>query len=606
VATGYTDAGGRHRHVDPGTVAAVLDAMGASDGGPPGGDSPLMLRPPLAPPASGTGRLIAEDGAEAYLADVPADLAPGYYRLVADDRPERLVVVTPGRCPLPGGQQWGWSAQLYATRSARSWGLGDLGDLAELARWSSTLGARMLMINPLHASAPGPHPQASPYYPSSRCFRSPLYLRVEDVPGAAQAGIDDLGKAARALNQERIIDRSRVWELKGQALEAIFDKTAAGTNDDPGFRAFVAEQGQSLAHFAVWCALAERHGVPWQQWPAEYRHPLSPAVTAFSRSAEGRRRVRYHQWLQWHLDRQLGKVTDRVGVVQDLAIGVDPGGADAWMWQDTFADGMRVGAPPDQFNTRGQDWGLPPFDPWKLRAGGYRPFIETVRSGLRHAGGLRVDHVMGLFRLWWIPQGNSPADGAYVAYPSADLLDILTLEAHRAGAYVVGEDLGTVEPGVREELARRRMLSYRVLWFEDSRPPAWPEQALAAVSTHDLPTIAGAWTGSDLEVQRRLGLAPNEEGSRQMRRRLEGWTGHQAGAAVDDVVVDTYRLLSEAPCLLTAASLDDACGVEERPNLPGTTDERPNWSLALPLGLEDLKSDAVARRIADALNRRPS
>ncbi|MGH8922754.1 MAG: 4-alpha-glucanotransferase, partial [Actinomycetes bacterium] len=333
----------------------------------------------------------------------------------------------------------------------------------------------------------------------------------------------------------------------------------------------------------------EIFGLPWQEWPAELRRPDSTAVAAFARGGEGPRRVRFHQWLQWHLDRQLAAAAAPLGLVQDLAIGVNAGGADAWMWQDTFAADMRVGAPPDEFNTLGQDWGLPPWDPWKLRAADYRPFIETVRSGLRHAGGLRFDHVMGLFRLYWIPAGRPASEGTYVRYPHWDLLNILALEAHRAGAYVAGEDLGTVEDSVRAELRHRDVLSYRLLWFEPEPPASWPTQALGAVTTHDLPTITGVWSGSDLEAQRALDLAPNEDGSAAMRRRLTDWTGVADDADAAVVVDGAHRVLAQAPCAVVTATLDDAALVEERPNLRGTTGGRPNWSIARPQTREEIE-----------------
>jgi 4-alpha-glucanotransferase len=274
------------------------------------------------------------------------------------------------------------------------------------------------------------------------------------------------------------------------------------------------------------------------------------------------------------------------------------------MWQEALAFGVRVGAPPDAFNTRGQDWEMPPFDPWRLRAGGYEPFIQTVRAGFRHAGGLRVDHAMGLFRLWWIPDGAAPSEGAYVRYPWSDLLDVLALESHRAGAYVVGEDLGTVEDFTRGELARRGVLSYRLLWFEPGPPDAggWPEQALAAVTTHDLPTVAGLWTGSDLVAQRDLGMAPNEEATRVMRAKIAGWIATPETAPVAEVIERVYRLLGRAPCLLVTATLDDALAVEERPNMPGTVDGWPNWSIALPRPLEAIETGALALAVAVALN----
>jgi 4-alpha-glucanotransferase len=268
-----------------------------------------------------------------------------------------------------------------------------------------------------------------------------------------------------------------------------------------------------------------------------------------------------------------------------------------------MALGMRVGAPPDDFNIKGQDWGLPPFDPWRIRMAGYDPWIRTVRFGLRAAGGIRVDHVMGLFRLFWIPRGASAAEGAYVRYRHWEMLDILALESHRAGAYIVGEDLGTVEDFVREELAERGVLSYRLLWFEPNRPPEFPPQALAAVTTHDLPTIAGMWTGADRADQRAIGLEPNEEGELGIRRKLADWSGSPDDAEPAEVVVNTHRLLAQAPSMILTATLDDAAVVEERPNIPGTVDERPNWSIALPVPLEDLEESPTPSAIAEALRR---
>jgi 4-alpha-glucanotransferase len=289
--------------------------------------------------------------------------------------------------------------------------------------------------------------------------------------------------------------------------------------------------------------------------------------------------------------------------MQDLAIGCDPGGADAWIWQDVLAPGMSVGAPPDEYNTQGQDWGLPPFDPWKLRDAAYEPFIETVRAGFRHAGGLRFDHVMGLFRLYWIPRDSSAKHGTYVRYPHGDLLDILALESVRAGAYVVGEDLGTVVPSMRDELRSRDILSYRLLWFEGSPPSSYPTHALGAVTTHDLPTIAGLWTGSDVDEQRYRGMRPNEASTAELRSRVRDWTGVADDAPVTEVTQRVHELLAEAPSMLLTATLDDALGVEVRPNYPGTTDEH-NWSVALPVPIEVLEADPRAAAIARTLSSR--
>ncbi len=269
------------------------------------------------------------------------------------------------------------------------------------------------------------------------------------------------------------------------------------------------------------------------------------------------------------------RAAEALPLIHDLAIGASADGADAWRWQDTFADGVRVGAPPDEFNTLGQDWGLPPFDPWRLRAAGYEPFIRVVRAGLRHAGGLRFDHVMGLFRLFWIPLGGAAGEGTYVRYPWWDLLDILALESARAGAFVVGEDLGTVEDSTRHELHRRGVLSYRLLWFEPTAPDSgrWPHQALAAVTTHDLPTVAGLWSGSDVEAQRGLGLHPNEEATAAIAGKLSQWTGLDRGADVESVIDRTYGLLGRAPAAVVTATLGGCAGRRGAPQ-PARHDRR--------------------------------
>jgi len=481
--------------------------------------------------------------------------------------------------------------------------MGDLADLRRLARWAVSQGAGMALLNPIHANIPGSE-QPSPYYPSSRCFRNPIYLRPEELPGAATGEVDlsDLIAAGRALNGDRRIDREQVRKLKLAAAERIWDRfRVSGT--DAAFEQYREAGGEALAGFAIHCVLSEHLAGPWPEWPEEYRHPDSPAVARFA--AEHAERTRFHEWLQWCVDRQLG-AAGAVGLdlMQDLAIGVDPAGADAWLWQEAMCLDMRVGAPPDEFNTRGQDWGIPPFDPWRLRALAYEPFVRTVRAGMKGGGALRFDHVMGLFRLFWVPSGTSAAEGTYVQYRWDELLDILALEAHRAGAYVVGEDLGTVEDYMREELAERNVLSYRLLWFEPKPPAEYPRRALAAVTTHDLPTIAGLWSGADLDEQHRLGLEPNEDGTRQMRERFARLVGAQGEESAAEVVPAAYRALAEAPSMIVTATLDDALVVEERPNVPGTVDERPNWSMALPEPIEELEHHPTAAEIAAVLNSR--
>jgi 4-alpha-glucanotransferase len=533
----YRDYRRQWQDVSPATIEAVRELLG-----PPPASVPVRVVRPG--DVVGVGELELEDGGSLMVSGALPDEVPLGYHSLDGVR----IIVTPGRCWLPDDlRTWGWAVQLYALRSSESWGIGDLGDLRRLGAWARSLGAGMVLVNPLHASLPD-KPQASPYFPSSRCFRDPIYLRVP-------------GDEGRSLNSSPLIDREAVWRVKRPALERAF----AAFEGSTAFDRFRAEGGQLLHDYAAFCGDVE-----------------------------------FHSWLQWQLDVQLAEASAAVPVMQDLAIGVDPAGADVALWPDVFCLDARVGAPPDEFNTSGQDWGLPPFNPYRLQEAGYEPFIRTVRAGFRHAGGMRVDHVMGLFRLWWVV---GEGEGAYVRYPWEDLLGIMALESVRAGAYVVGEDLGTVEPWMREALADWGVLSYRLLWFEEDRPAAFPVQSLAAVTTHDLPTVAGLWSGSDFEELRSLGLEANAASTEGIRKRLASWMGAEASASLPDVVVRTHELLAEAPSMIVTATLDDALCVSSRPNVPGTTDERPNWSIPLPLLFEEIEVDpgvaAVARTLAD-------
>lgn len=603
LTSGYDDAHGAWQATSPETRRALLAAMGVDDGArPPAGPAPVrVLRPGAAVPLRGPVELTLEDGTVLPVTGrLPPDLPFGYHSLrrARDGRTIRCIV-SPMQCFLPDDlRAWGWAVQLYALRSGQSWGMGDLEDLRRLGRWSArTLGAGLLLVNPLGAASPGLPQQPSPYYPSSRRFLNPLYLRVEEVPGARDAGTDleELAAAGRALNGARRIDRDAVFRLKMAALDRLWSRWGGAAELDR----YRTERGESLVQFATYCTLAERYGGGWPRWPEEYRSPGSPAVRRLAASGDGR--VRFHEWLQWLLDRQLAAAAAELPLMQDLPVGVDPDGADAWAWQDVLAQRVSIGAPPDVFNARGQDWGLPPLVPHRLRAAGYAPFIETIRAALRWAGGLRIDHVMGLFRLFWVPWGRSPAEGAYVRYRADDLLAIVALESHRARAVIVGEDLGTVEEAVRRELSARRVLSYRLLWFERDPPRRYPRLALAAVTTHDLPTIAGLWTGADLEDQRAAGLTPSEDALVTLRAELGAATGLAADAPVAEVVRRAHLILAEAPSVLVAATLEDALAVEERPNLPGTTTERPNWSLALPGPIEAIEEHPLVRSVAEAL-----
>ena len=600
---GYWDIAGRWHDTDPDTRRALRVAMGghAEFEDPPPRSRPVwFVRHGTAPGIERPAHIHLEDGTEVDARrSLPPDLPLGYHDLhPSDGGPATRLIVTPPRCHLPEGlNAWGWTAQLYAARSTESWGIGDLADLRRLARWSRRLGAAILAINPLHAVAPLNRQEPSPYFPSSRRYLNPLYLRIEDVPGfdSADPVLAVAAEEGRALNAARRIDRDQIWDLKRSALNHLW-KSFAG---DPAFDRYMASEGTPLRQYATFCTLVEHHGSCWPDWPAEHRRPDGPGVLRFA--AVHGDRVRFHAWLQWLLDRQLAEASAPIPILHDLAVGVDAAGADGWMWQDVFAPGVRVGAPPDEFNPHGQDWGFPPFVPWRLRALGYEPFVQTLRSSLRHAGAIRIDHVMGLFRLFWIPPEGTAQTGAYVRFPGTELLDIVALESVRAGAVVVGEDLGTVEDQVREHLRDADVLSYRLLWFEPTPPEEFPRHALAAVTTHDLPTVAGVWSGADLDAQRTAGLEPNDDTCRELRVHIAAMADVPADAPATDVVLGAYRRLSEAPSMIVTATLDDALVVEERPNMPGTTDGWPNWSLALPVPLEVLEQDQTAQRVAAAL-----
>jgi 4-alpha-glucanotransferase len=580
---------------DPGVIVHVV--------GPGPGQVFRAGRPAQPTTIGGAGRLTLEDGTVLEVdRTLPPDLPIGYHHLtMSGASTETLVIVTPGASFFPEGlRTWGWAAQLYASRSRESWGIGDLADLRRLGRWSrESLGAGVIMVNPLTAATPVTPIEASPYYPSSRRFRNPLFLRIEEVPGAQALGaeLEKLATVGRALNQARRIDRDAIFALKNQALEKIFDRFTG----DARFDRYWAQQGPALTQFAAYCTLAERHGKDWRRWPEGYRRPDGGDVTRFV--TDEARRVRFHAWLQWLLDEQLAVAAAEIAVINDLPIGLDIAGADAWCWQDMLASDVSVGAPPDEFAATGQDWGLTPFIPHRLRAAGYRPFRETIRAMLRHVGGLRIDHVMGLFRLFWIPRALGATGGTYVRTRADELLAIVAVESHRARAFIVGEDLGTVEDGVRETLAEQRMLSYRLMYFEPRPPLEFPEMALSGVTTHDLATVAGLWTGGDVEGSRAAGLQPNEPGMRALRDKLAREAAIPDDASAEDAVENTYRTLATAPSRVILATLDDALAVVERPNMPGTTTAWPNWSLALPLPLEELEQQALPHRLASIMKR---
>ncbi|MEV7430900.1 4-alpha-glucanotransferase [Nocardioides sp. NPDC092400] len=590
----WVDADDQPQRSGDETVARLREVIGE----PPADledRAPVVTRPGRSTGLRST--VSCEDGSTRELDDVvPDDFPLGYHRL-ADGR---RLIVSPGRCHVPQEQAWGWTVQLYAARSRRSWGIGDLRDLRTLREWTEQLGGGFLLVNPLHAVAPTVPQETSPYLPATRRFRNPVYLAVEDVPGVEDADLERHDAELATLRGADLVERDGAWTLKRSVLRSAFDRAAA----DPGLSADLAAwreaAGQAVEGWATWCALAEEHGPDRLAWPEAVRRQDAGGVPAFV--ADHADDISFHVWLQWQLDRQLRAATGSTTVLQDLPIGVSGSGADAWAWDDVLAADVTVGAPPDKLNSIGQDWGSPPLVPWRLREADYEPFVESIRGTIAGAGGLRIDHVMGLFRLWWIPGGSGPQEGAYVRYPADDLLDIVALESHRAGAVVVGEDLGTVEPGVREALAERGILSYRVLWFEDETPDEWPVAALAAVTTHDLPTVAGLWTGSDAEDQLAstdMAEADVRSGREELLERLRR-DGLAPDAPVEDAVTEAYRQLGSAPSLLLSVALEDAVAEERRPNVPGTT-ERDNWRLPLGVPLEELPDHPGTARLLAAL-----
>jgi 4-alpha-glucanotransferase len=579
------------------SIAAVLAVLEEETGPEPPG--PLILHP--GDPLGSALEVLTEDGRSLLLEGAVAlDVPLGYHTCLSCQGPRRLIV-SPRRCHLPADLRLGgWAVQVYAARSDASWGIGDLADLRRFGEWATGSGDGFALISPLNAVAPVPPIEPSPYLPTSRRWRNPLYLRVEEVPGCAAAlgaDLDGAVAAGRALNADRQIDRDAVAILKLAALERI----AAVQAPSAEFLAWRHEQGEDLERFALFCAIAETHGGDFREWPQGLQASDGEAARSLRRSAAAR--VDFHAWLQWLLDQQLAAASAGVPLMTDLPIGVHPGGADVWADPGLFARDFSVGAPPDLFNTLGQDWAQPPWHPGRLRARGYAPLVAVLRAGFAHAMGMRIDHVMGLFRLFWIARGQHPSAGVYVRYPAAEILDILALESVRAGAVVVGEDLGIVEPEVRDEMAARHILGYRLLWFEDVEPGLFPRRALSALTTHDLPTVAGVWSGSDTRTLQGIGVPVNESGTAEIRERL-GRVAGEASRTLPEVVLTAYRALAHAPSMLVAAALEDAAEVVERPNIPGTTAALwPNWSLALPRPLGEVLASPLAAGVAEAMRR---
>lgn len=608
---------------------------------------------------------------------LPGSLGPGYYDLSLEveagsrvERGETRLLVAPGRAFIPpsvdrGEKFWGLNLPLYALKSDRNWGIGDFTDLQETIDWAGELGAAFVGVNPLHARLPGEDAGPSPYSPSTRIFRDFLYLDLESVPEFqesweaqalwARPETQDLKNRVQAA---ALVDYPSVYRLKRQILHLLY-QTFLELHGSPGkprtdrgreFARFVANGNLPLLRFGQYNALADYLGsYHWRGWPREYQHPENPAVAAFS--SQHREAVYCQQYGQWLVAEQLEAVQAAARkrglpftLYQDLALGAHGSGAETWAHPHLFASGADIGAPPDAFTPRGQNWALPPLIPERLRQSGYRLFIDTLRANLPPEGMLRLDHVMGLFRLFWIPRGRSAREGTYVHYPAREMLGILALESHRHRTLVIGEDLGTVPPRVRRELARRRVLSYRIFYFERDpgghfkNPAEYPENAMAAVTTHDLPTLTGYWQGEDIKLKSALGLYPEARWAAadtaaraQDRERLLaglGLEGRDLGAE-DGVTVTAssspapwedkgimeaascpeavrfgvLEFLARSKAALLEVRLEEIFGVPFPQNLPGTLTEYPNWRRKFPLTLKEMRKNPAASRLAAKLRK---
>jgi (1->4)-alpha-D-glucan 1-alpha-D-glucosylmutase len=591
---------------------------------------------------------VALSGGDGRMFEILLPQVTGYHTLAISDHATRArlasspLIVTPSRCYSPpllagGARIWGLALQLYALRSHRNWGIGDFTDLRNAVRVAAAAGADFVGTNPLHALFPARPEAASPYSPSNRAALNVLYIDVEAVDDFIDCR-EARGRVYSPAFQSSLarlrafdhVDYPAVARLKFDILALLYEHFrehqlgASPGERGRAFRDFQRDRGAGLKLHGLFDALHEHVAATtgdhsaWRNWPAEYRPPSAIGDDElFRRHAD---RAEYFQYLQWQAELQLGAASEQarasglaIGLYGDFAVGADAGGAETWSQAAVYAANMHIGAPPDDFNLRGQDWGLPPMLPQRLKTAGYAPFITALRAAMRHAGALRIDHVMALMRLFWVPEGTVPVDGAYVAYPFSELLGIVALESRRNGCLVIGEDLGTIAPGVRAGLQAAGVLSYRPLYFERTGdaefalPESYPPQALVTVGTHDLPTLSGFWTGRDIAARRRLRLYPDETThaeqlaarSHDRGRLLSALerTGVLTAAAAPrrmtvDLMIAVHRFLARTPSAVMAVQLEDVFGQDTQVNLPSTTeDQYPNWRRKLNVPLESWASN---------------
>lgn len=563
--------------------------------------------------------------------DVPHWLPLGWHRLVATVEGGHVesatLIIVPNTLSLPllesSRRVWGVNAQLYSTRSASSWGIGDATDLADLAAVCADKGADFLLINPVHASQPVSPLENSPYLPVSRRWLNPIYIRPESIeeyaslPQASRVAIEQLSDESRQFAiREDLIDRDRSWEAKRKALEIIFAAPRSYHRQSQLDR-FIERGGSELSNYALWCALVEREGTI--ELPEDLARSSAPRVEL--ERLELAERVDFYQWCQWVVAEQLGhaqqvarEVGMEIGIMADLAVGVHGYGSEKWSRPELFASGMSVGAPPDVYSQQGQNWSQPPWSPRSLAESGYLPLRDMVRAVLANAGAVRIDHILGMFRLWWIPDGCAPAEGTYVYYDHEAMMGVILLEAQRAGAVVIGEDLGVVEPWVRDYLRDRGVLGTSVVWFEKEgggwplRPEHYRDRALAAVNIHDLPPTLGYIRGIQTTLRSELGLLTDDIETVRAGDRLEleqvAARLHEYGCidgaepSERETVEGLYRYVAKTPSKLVVASLVDAVGDVRPQNMPGTgADLYPNWCVPLcdsdgeEVAIEDLPTD---------------
>ena len=560
---------------------------------------------------------------------------PGYHHLRVGGRDITLAIAPP-RCITfgdiaPGERLYGLAVQLYSLRRARE-SIGDTAALRDLVASAAREGADTIALSPTHSLFAADPAHYGPYSPSSRLFLNPLYADPAAVFGADRVAALDGGVQ---LGQDALIDWPEAGRAKHTLLRRLFDgftaiditqKTALASD----FEGFVRDGGDRLHEHALFEALhqhwfgADEPAWSWSEWPAGWRTPGAAAARDFAQRDAAS--IQFHMFAQWLVARSFAAVQQeardagmRIGLMSDLAVGMSPGGSHAWSRQQDLLPGLTIGAPPDLFNPRGQDWGLTGFSPQALIASGFEPFIATLRAALRHAGGVRIDHVMGLTRLWLVPHGASSADGAYLSYPLDEMLRLIALESHRHRAIVIGEDLGTVQPEFRARLARAGIAGMDVLWFQRAGasftpPTAWRSDAVAMTTTHDLPTVAGWWKGADIATRAAIGLADQAAETRQRAQdRVALWSAFRdAGAASGEPPEDdaapavdaAIAFTAQSPAALALIPLEDVLGLAEQPNLPGTIDEHPNWRRRLARPASELLSAPDVRRRLKTLRER--